>query len=330
MELIADYGKQEVTVRQLGINPSRIGDQLLSKGDTYMLGPGGCFQLVQGCYKYHIYFGKRVPENVLEELQKNGDETDMKEGTFQPTDNVAALRYLAGDEEGSERKRGVSNDAESNSPKRVKLDTTPVHADRSVLTSPSKSDHPGRSQQKSLDAFFKAKSDSGADAARVTNQLEMQWQEVDTLLVFQHGPPVHTPKIAAFDLDGTLIETASGKRFATGPKDWKLTKNVAEKLLSFHKEGFKIVLLSNQLGILKGKPTKAELRQKIEAIARKLQVPLLLLASTSRDNYRKPCTGMWQHLVRHENGGVMVDEEASFYVGDAAGREANWMPGGRW
>ena len=38
---------------------------------------------------------------------------------------------------------------------------------------------------------------------------------------------------------------------------------------------------------------------------------------------------MWEHLVQHENGGVKVEKEASFFVGDAAGREAGWMPGGR-
>ena len=68
--------------------------------------------------------------------------------------------------------------------------------------------------------------------------------------------------------------------------------------------------------------------QKMEAVAKKLCVPLLLLAAISRDSYRKPCTGMWEHLVQHENRAVKV-EEVSFFVGDAAGREASWMPGGR-
>ena len=159
---------------QLGLNPSKIGDQLLSKGGTYMLGPGGCFQLVQGYYKYHIHFGKRVPKNVLEELQKESDETDVKEGPFQEADDVAAL--YGGDGDASTRKRGVSNEdllchAESNSPKRIKLDTTSVDTDRSSLRSPSKSDHPGRSQQKSLDTFFKTKSESGTDAK---HQMEMK------------------------------------------------------------------------------------------------------------------------------------------------------------
>lgn len=153
------------------------------------------------------------------------------------------------------------------------------------------------------------------------------WKEEDTLLVYQHGPVVHRIKIASFDMDNTIIETASGKKFATGPTDWKLMTRVASKLRSLVDEGFRVVFVTNQLGISKGKPTKADFKKKVESIATSLQIPLLLLASTTKDIYRKPCTGMWDHLVLHENGPADVDMKFSFYVGDAAGREAGWMPG---
>ena len=70
-----------------------------------------------------------------------------------------------------------------------------------------------------------------------------------------------------------------------------------------------------------------DFKQKAEAISHALKVPLLLLAATSKDMYRKPCMAMWEHLTRSENGGFDVDIKESFYVGDAAGREANWKPG---
>lgn len=37
--------------------------------------------------------------------------------------------------------------------------------------------------------------------------------------------------------------------------------------------------------------------------------------------YRKPLPGMWEELENSWNGGITVDRNISFYVGDAAGRE---------
>ena len=327
MELTADYDKQEVTLKQLGSKPSKVGDQLLSEGDTYTLGPGGCFQLVADCYKYHVHFGKKVSESVLKDLWKESEETDDRQGCLQESDEVSC-----NSSSGKGHKRKLSEDRDklcSSDPKQVKLDSPCAATDEASLKVQT-SAHPAKPQQKSLDRFFKAKPKSGTGNTPQASQFDTKWKEdIDTLLVFQYGPPTHSAKIAAFDVDGTLIETASGKRFATSPNDWKLMKNVSEKLQSLHDEGFKVVLLSNQLGIIRGKPTKEEFKQKMEGVARKLCVPLLLLAATSRDSYRKPCTGMWEHLVQHENGGVKVEKEVSFFVGDAAGREAGWMPGGR-
>ena len=67
------------------------------------------------------------------------------------------------------------------------------------------------------------------------------------------GDPVTSRKIAGYDLDGTLIETASGRKFAKDSKDWKLMPKVVDKLQSLHRDGYKIAILTNQLGISKGK-----------------------------------------------------------------------------
>ncbi len=116
-------------------------------------------------------------------------------------------------------------------------------------------------------------------------------------------------------------------RFATGPTDWKLFPKVQPKLHSLHENGFRLIIFTNQLGISKGKPTKAEFKQKMESIAGKLELPLLVIAATAKDVYRKPAPGGWQYLMERECGDCAVDKRLSVFVGDAAGREANWRPG---
>lgn len=77
----------------------------------------------------------------------------------------------------------------------------------------------------------------------------------------QTTAPLIPMKIAAFDLDGTLIVTKSGKRFPENERDWKLFhSNVKEKLQKYAHEGFLLVIISNQHGIAKGKTTALQVR----------------------------------------------------------------------
>lgn len=53
------------------------------------------------------------------------------------------------------------------------------------------------------------------------------------------SPKIVSVKIAGFDMDGTLIEPKSNKKFATGPTDWKFwDDSVKTKLSQLHSEGF--------------------------------------------------------------------------------------------
>ena len=55
-------------------------------------------------------------------------------------------------------------------------------------------------------------------------------------------------RVAAFDLDWTLIGTRSGNVFPKDPKDWRFLyeARTVEKVRSLHQEGFKVVVISNQ------------------------------------------------------------------------------------
>lgn len=137
-----------------------------------------------------------------------------------------------------------------------------------------------------------------------------------------------SPKIASFDMDGCLITPKSGKRFPTGPTDWKfLSAKISTKLKSLHEDGFKIVVFTNQAGIEKNKAKETEIQTKIKDIMSSLSLPFQAFVSTGENIYRKPCSGAWDYFVKHHNDGVEVDMNASFFVGDAAGRPKDWAPG---
>lgn len=144
------------------------------------------------------------------------------------------------------------------------------------------------------------------------------------LLVYTAPNSKPSHKIAAYDMDGTLIKTQSGKVFPTGIDDWKLAfGTVATMLKSKHSDGFKIVILTNQAGVASGKTKVPDIKKKIENIIKSLGVPVQALIATGDGSFRKPLTGMWQALCEYKNGDIPVDMNASYYVGDAAGRPEN-------
>ena len=134
-------------------------------------------------------------------------------------------------------------------------------------------------------------------------------------------------KIAAFDMDGTLITTKSGRVFPVDNNDWKIIfPEVPKKLQSMSKKGYKIVIFTNQAGIESGKQTVTGVQTKINNIMEALQVPIQVFVSTGKNKYRKPAPFMWEYLEKHCNSGVEVDRSQCIYVGDAAGRPASTAP----
>ncbi|XP_073779297.1 bifunctional polynucleotide phosphatase/kinase isoform X2 [Danio rerio] len=147
-------------------------------------------------------------------------------------------------------------------------------------------------------------------------------------MLFTAAGVTASSKIAGFDIDGCIITTKSGKVFPTGPDDWRiLYPEIQPKLASLLKKGYKVVFFTNQMGISRGKLRPEVFKSKAEDILQTLQLPIQVFVSTAPGIYRKPVIGMWEHLCEKANSGVMVDVSESFYVGDAAGRPANWAPG---
>ncbi|TQV95143.1 hypothetical protein V2A60_009792 [Cordyceps javanica] len=163
-----------------------------------------------------------------------------------------------------------------------------------------------------------------------------------TLLVGRYTPeteskePNKRRKIAAFDLDSTLITTSSGRKHSKDASDWRWwDKRVPGKLKALYEDGYHVAILSNQGGITlhidpKQKPPQkftskrlGEFKEKVSAVLRYLDLPITIYAATAKDNFRKPRRGMWDEIL-HDMGvkAEDIDLEHSIFVGDAGGRIA--------
>lgn len=91
-------------------------------------------------------------------------------------------------------------------------------------------------------------------------------------------------------------------------------------------------MVSNQGGISLKPDTKApkahmsklaSFKAKVAVVFAQLDIPVSIYAATEKDLYRKPRTGMWTEILDDysiDPGDLDMNE--SFFVGDAAGREA--------
>ncbi|XP_070194979.1 bifunctional polynucleotide phosphatase/kinase-like isoform X2 [Littorina saxatilis] len=113
-----------------------------------------------------------------------------------------------------------------------------------------------------------------------------------------------------------------------GSNDWEWWDNrVPDKLRQLHKDGFRVLFITNQAGIEKDKVKPQTVKDKLEAIIKELGIPVQVLISTGNSHYRKPSPCMWDFFVKDCNQGVAVNKAESYYVGDAAGRAKEWAPG---
>ncbi|KAL8622446.1 hypothetical protein ACOMHN_034111 [Nucella lapillus] len=145
------------------------------------------------------------------------------------------------------------------------------------------------------------------------------------LLVLSSDDLEGRKQVAGFDIDFTVIKTASGRKFATGSNDWEWWEEcVPEKLQKLDQDGYRVVFFTNQAGIEKDKVKPKTVKDKFEAIIKELGIPVQVLISTGNSHYCKPSPCMWDFFVDKCNQGVEVNKAESFYVGDAAGRAKGW------
>jgi len=140
------------------------------------------------------------------------------------------------------------------------------------------------------------------------------------LNIFSTNLSIKSTKIAAFDLDYTLIRPKSGNKFPKDHNDWILMDGVAEKLNALKEDGYKIVICTNQGSSSYNKDLFAE---KIANISKALNLDLSVYAAIEHGIYRKPCTGIWNTIIK-DNGDIPINLEECCYFGDAAGRPGDF------
>lgn len=147
-------------------------------------------------------------------------------------------------------------------------------------------------------------------------------------LIYLTGDLPGCKKVASFDIDGTIIVTKSGKTFAQNSSDWKwFDKCVPQKLKELNEQEFRIVFITNQAGIERGKTKPKELKTKFETMLKELDIPVFIFIATGENHFRKPSIEMWNFFENSCNKSEKIDMHESFYCGDAAGRPKNWAPG---
>lgn len=145
---------------------------------------------------------------------------------------------------------------------------------------------------------------------------DYKWIDTDNYMIYSklnNIDELKNKKIAAFDLDDTIIRTKSGKQFATTSNDWQLYDNsIFRKLFELNNNGFHIIIITNQNGIDKGKTDKKMWMNKIHDVINYLNTEITVFCSLKNDLYRKPRTKLWDSFI---NG----DIDKSFFCGDAGG-----------
>lgn len=146
------------------------------------------------------------------------------------------------------------------------------------------------------------------------------------------GPPAGGWKVAAFDLDHTLIAPPAVKSrfFAPTETAWRPAfPAVLPALAASAAAGYLCVVLTNQGGLEKQPGMLSTLRARVESFAAAVgpAVPLAVYAAPGFNRLRKPAVGLWEATVAgvaDAAGQAAVDAGASFYVGDAAGRKGDF------
>lgn len=149
-------------------------------------------------------------------------------------------------------------------------------------------------------------------------------KQIDTMFAIEPIGVKATPKFACFDMDWTL-SYGDAKLYPSDPVDIHVLPNRRKVLRRLVKQGYSIIIFTNQYAV--SKKERAKRCDRVKTFLKKVKVPCWVFVATGKDKtdkktgktvidpYRKPMTGMWSVCTN-----MMGSPKVSFFCGDAAGR----------
>ena len=138
-------------------------------------------------------------------------------------------------------------------------------------------------------------------------------------------------KVLFADLDGTLIETASGKTFPEGMWDMKIKFDVLDAIKKLAPDC--VFIVSNQGGVEKGFVDEFSISCKCLYISRVVKEYCNIgcvvrakqcISNNKTDKYRKPNTGMLESFFDEYMDKFDFDKDDALMIGDASGLEGQF------
>ncbi|XP_063798503.1 bifunctional polynucleotide phosphatase/kinase isoform X2 [Pseudophryne corroboree] len=328
VEVAADFERRAVRITQLGVNPTSVGEVSLKHGESTQMTEDHTLYMVNSLHPYTVEFSKESPKNNA----PYGKPTAALQGNKKRSLAAEPKKNIT-DFFGTTQKRSHRDEERKAEPSSKKLKCQDSGLKAAGNSDDSEEEETARKLKELQETAAKAHpsgtktSHVSPDAQRGGTCSKDSWEEHGKLLIFQKKGVQSSSKIAGFDIDGTIITTKSGKVFPTSADDWRiLYPEVPKKLKALLADGYKVVFFTNQMGISRGKLRPEVFKAKAEAILDHLGIPVQIFVATGMGIYRKPATGMWDYLCEKANDGIKVQKEDCVYVGDAAGRPANWAP----
>lgn len=137
-------------------------------------------------------------------------------------------------------------------------------------------------------------------------------------------------KLIFLDLDGTIINTCSGKTFAEDCTDFRIRLNVLDKLKATYPKAI-YAIVTNQGGIPKYVTLQA-FAAKLQAVVTFLRIYLQALVTAAfctsmeeNNPNRKPNPGMLENVIKQlKDKNVTIDKVDMVMIGDASGKEGDY------